>query len=502
MTKVKYDKEQSEVINSPLRVVSVSALAGSGKTTVLDGYADKNKDSSMLYCALNKTIIESTKLKKRKNVFCKTFHSLAYSLVGKKYKHKLVSKIELSSILDALYLPINDKTIYVARAILESITVYTYSDKVDIDVFLDNFTNKFDSYSREICEYTKIIWEKMIDTSNRFPVTHDFYLKLLQLNPQEIYYERILFDEGQDGNPAMFSLLMNHIKSKNIDKKVVIVGDENQSINSFRGAINFFERITPSKGYNLNNSYRFGKNIANVVNDVLWALGTGRSVNGVSSNDGIIDKKDVDKFVLIARSNATLFNRAIKAIDAGGTVAFFGGIDNYGFDVLRDIFYLKRNEKKKIINPYISNFSSFNELKRFAGAFNDRELLFFSHLVENRGDIPSLIKKLYSSVSRIDEAEMLLTTAHKSKGYEFKNVVLANDFYTPLNSYGEMKTKINSEELRVLYVAASRAKETLKRNKALLDINSFRNNKKIITKNGEEEFFIDKINKKGSFYDF
>lgn len=497
MSKISFDDEQLSVINSPLRVVSVSALAGSGKTTVLDGYADKNQSSSMLYCSFNKFIVDSSKLNKRKNVFCKTFHSLAYSIVGKKYSKKLKHKIELKDIISALYLPINDKSIYISRAVDDIIKGYTYSSSTNHKVFFKQKSEEYDNYKNIIYEYSCFIWEKMIDTGNKFPVTHDFYLKILQLAPQELFYERILFDEAQDGNAAMLSLLLNHVKSRNTEKKIVMVGDPSQSINSFRGSLNFFDEFTPSKTYYLNNSYRFGKNIASVVNDVLWSLGENRIINGVSKNDGIINpQSSSNKSVIIARSNATIFNRAIKLVESDEKIAFLGGIDSYGFELLRDIYYLKKNQRKRIISPYVLNFSSFPAIKDYAKTFSDRELLYFCHLVEKRDDIPKLINLIIEKSSSIKNAKFLLTTAHKSKGYEFENVILTNDYYSPFNNYGEKKARINKEELRVLYVAASRAKSTLEINTVIKDIQKYRKNDKILLENNEEEFFIDKINKK------
>ena len=54
------------------------------------------------------------------------------------------------------------------------------------------------------------------------------------------------------------------------------------------------------------------------------------------------------------------------------------------------------------------------------------------------------------------EAKILMTTAHKSKGCEYKNVVLANDFPLDAHQPNPMQ-KMHQQELNLLYVACTRA---------------------------------------------
>ncbi len=49
----------------------------------------------------------------------------------------------------------------------------------------------------------KVIWSKMMDTNDRMPMTHDGYLKLHQLQGNQIRgYDVILIDEAQDLTPG------------------------------------------------------------------------------------------------------------------------------------------------------------------------------------------------------------------------------------------------------------------------------------------------------------
>jgi superfamily I DNA/RNA helicase len=54
------------------------------------------------------------------------------------------------------------------------------------------------------------------------------------------------------------------------------------------------------------------------------------------------------------------------------------------------------------------------------------------------------------------KASLVISTAHKSKGREWDKVRLAGDFPTGIDKNGE-PTNVGDEELRLLYVAGTRA---------------------------------------------
>jgi len=66
------------------------------------------------------------------------------------------------------------------------------------------------------------------------------------------------------------------------------------------------------------------------------------------------------------------------------------------------------------------------------------------------------------------EADVLFTTVHKAKGLEFNEVKLHSDF-TELTVDQTLKdpSKIEPEEINILYVAVTRAKKKLELNEDL-----------------------------------
>jgi superfamily I DNA/RNA helicase len=93
------------------------------------------------------------------------------------------------------------------------------------------------------------------------------------------------------------------------------------------------------------------------------------------------------------------------------------------------------------------------------------ELSFLVNIINNYDlSIEEYIKILENHLSSPKYSELILITAHKSKGLEFLSVELANDF----KEYVSEETSI--EEKNLIYVAMSRSIEELKLNKDLLNL--------------------------------
>ena len=79
-------------------------------------------------------------------------------------------------------------------------------------------------------------------------------------------HDILMIDEGQDMNPAMLEVF----KEQNTTK--IIVGDPNQQIYMFRGAVNALGSIEAKYTYHLTQSFRFGPQIAFAANTCLQIL--------------------------------------------------------------------------------------------------------------------------------------------------------------------------------------------------------------------------------------
>lgn len=99
----------------------------------------------------------------------------------------------------------------------------------------------------------------------------------------------------------------------------------------------------------------------------------------------------------------------------------------------------------------------------------DREM---ARLIKVVGLFPDIEKRLarLRTLTQKDEkdADVILSTAHRSKGLEWKHVYLGEDFPDPLDP--ELPPDARRDELNLLYVAATRAKHQLAINSVILGI--------------------------------
>ena len=85
-----FTREQTGIINEKAPLVVVRALAGTGKTSTLLGYAKSKPHVRMLYIVLNKSVQKEAEQKfKGTGVKPMTSHGLAFRYTGSKYQHKL-----------------------------------------------------------------------------------------------------------------------------------------------------------------------------------------------------------------------------------------------------------------------------------------------------------------------------------------------------------------------------------------------------------------------------
>ena len=165
-----------------------------------------------------------------------------------------------------------------------------------------------------ILDDARKIWKAMADKNNKdVKLPHDGYLKLFQLrNPslQWCYpHDVLMIDEGQDMNPAMLDIF----NKQKINK--IIVGDPNQQIYMFRGAINALGSVEASSVYHLTQSFRFGPRIgylANTCLEILQKVKTQTLVGGkkrdkIINRDEIKDVRDYKPIAVIGRTNIGLF---------------------------------------------------------------------------------------------------------------------------------------------------------------------------------------------------
>ena len=438
--------------------IKIFAFAGTGKTTTLNEIAKNFPTSKILYLAFNKSIEKEAKRKFPKNVEIKTVHALAYRYVGRNFEIQNLNTAIVADLLNMDYMNAYD--------VISNFEIFCNSDALNI--------NELDlTFYREV----KTIYQKMKD--KEIPANHSFYLKEFQLklaNKEiKLNYDIVLLDEAQDTNPVTFSIF-NLINAK----KKIAVGDMHQQIYAFRGAINALDKFDGKECY-LTNSFRFNDQIAKSATGFLnlWK-------NEKNEIKGLGSEKEIKTKAILSRTNSYLIEQIASFLE-----------DNITFKLIREpysvfglslnLLRLKNGENLDKQFSYLSkyNYDDLLESKQEED-FKDIELKSAINIVEkyNRSLIGYYMKAKDYFYNKSLKPQYYLSTAHTSKGLEWDEVTLMEDFNSLYKKIAKLikdkNTKIEpykfikslasknyngladlENEINLFYVAYTRAKVNL-----------------------------------------
>lgn len=445
--------EQLLAIFSNNETIILNAIAGSGKTTTLVGYAESNIYSKILYIVFNKNMRKEALRKFPNNTEIHTINSLAYfhtkEIFGSRNfidDFSVKQMIELIPSLKISYMKNRKEGI---KKTIEYIAIFKN--------FLSNSENFID---HEVFN----LYKEIVNHESELPITHSIILKYFSttFDMSTLNYDHILIDEAQDINEQMFTII------NKINGRKFYVGDHKQSIYGFRNTINIFNKYSKNDQYSLSGSFRFGKNIAKFISEkTSIAYNETFTINGLSNIDGeliINDSKEINGpyAAYITRTNAHLFDKAFELSENGKKVSIPFDWNNLKY-LLLDAYYLNIGLTRKLSkNSIFLKYESFSILRDISDSGGDIELSFVIKIIDKYGIfLPDKINKLEQNLSSARHADIIFLTAHKSKGLEFYSVELGSDF----KKY-EFKTSI--EEKNLIYVAMTRAMEVLKINNTII----------------------------------
>ena len=482
-------QEQIDIIHTEEESFKINAVAGSGKTTTLLEYAQKNKHLRILYLAYNKSLQTSLSQKlgsyDLSHMKISTIHSLAYkginasqyNLCGDLKNHVLehtICEYERKINASSNYYPIAEYLALIKDLVnfycnssiiaLDEVLIKAYKSQSGLGLKIIDLLSKDENRSLAHLRY---ILSSM--KNKRIEATHDFYLKMFYLNKSvstNLPYDLILVDEAQDISDVMIKIVENQ------NARRVYIGDSFQQIYSFRYATNALDKIDlPS--FKLSKSFRFSNEYASNLEDNLNSLykKCGNRLLSIKGTDETtkIGEKHLDsnkQICVIARTTFGLIQKIVHYIHDDKKIFFEGGYGGYSFmnPAVYSIFYLKQKKHDKITLAEIKEFESIAELEEFAKETKNQDYLNIIKFINAYGDnIFEINKKIKTRlVTSKESADIIFTTAHKSKGLEYEQIVLASDFISKkeiVNEKSKMSDMQKSEELNIYYVAATRAQK-------------------------------------------
>lgn len=459
---MKPTEEQQSIINSQLKRIRVIAFAGAAKSTTLRLYAEARPDSRILLVCFNKANQVEAEKSFPPNVTAMTSHALAMRAVGVRYKHKLVADLRINDVATLF-----NTQYQVANGIISTLKRFLVSAGKELNAsHIDPEVCKNKAHHSFILQKALSLWQMMQDVQSNVGMLHDGYLKLYQLSEPKLdnQYNIILYEEAQDSNPVTTSIIKGQVNCG-----LVVVGDPHQSIYSFRGADNSLDKFDIADTFYLTKSFRFGNGVAKVANALLQHFKREtKQVVGAGKFPETLFEVDVNQYhAVISRTNAALFDEAVKAVTTGRIPHFVGGVKGYRMSDILDAYYLYAGDSFKI-RGYLKAHRSWASFDLFVDESNDPEGLILRKIVlayTNR--IPGLIDEIMrKSVDDPQKAHVTLATAHKSKGLEFDQVVLTDDFPDFLKG-GALNPELTAEDINLMYVAVTRAERAIRLNSSL-----------------------------------
>lgn len=461
--------EQQAIVDAALTGsdVSVQALAGCAKSSTLYLVAKAMPEKRMLYLAFNKAIATEASEKMPDNCECRTIHSIAYrntpkQIVGKLYGKKPHSDTLINQLgIKAMMLIYNeDDEIFISQLRLLSWcrkTTLRYMQSSDVElsknhIYIDpDYDTDTVRYGMEdirslVFEAAKKLWSIYIDPSSDMQIPHDVYLKLFGLSGKDLYFDVVLVDEKQDLSGVMSSILDSQKHSQKI-----YCGDSYQKIYSFTGSIDL-QASSEAVHLTLSTSFRYGQGIADNAQFILDRLNCKQKLIGLGVPT-VEDNKSIPD-AIISRNNATVLQEYIKWQTLNPMMRI-----NISCDTDQILSFAKgmvELEGGKSNHPMLRSFKSIAHLFSWINSTEediDPDMLRMANLC-NAVSHHKIVRSL-NTYRPHKTPDMVITTAHKSKGLEWDVVKLSTDF--PV----EMTADDVQEELRLLYVACTRARVTI-----------------------------------------
>jgi hypothetical protein len=455
-------------------VVMVEAGAGTGKTSSFRMLVDTLQGNGQ-YTAFNRPLVDSSRSKfAGTHCECQTTHQLAFRAIGKQFAHRLDShRVRSEQIAKMLGLGpwqigesdsakrmapgwLAGQVMQAVRKFCQSAdpevqaTHFRYADGLDMPTEDGRRTYVNNEKLRDhLLPYARKAWADLSDPEGQLPFSHDHYVKAWQLNKPVIAADYILLDEAQDTSPVMMDIIRQQVDGVANPPLVVIVGDSAQQIYEWRGAINALAAFPEAPRKFLSQSFRFGQAVADVANRVLETLEepTQLRLKGLPSIPSRVEALEQPGAIL-TRTNALAVATLLSALNDGRKACLVGKIDD-----IRSFLEAARTlqQGQPTSHPDLACFETWGHVQAYVKEDEGEDLKLLVKLIDSFG--VDVILDALNRMPAEKDADLVISTAHKSKGREWDHVQLAADFPTC--------SKSTDADRKLLYVAVTRAKLTL-----------------------------------------
>lgn len=479
--------------------ISISAVAGSGKTTVLvEIVKHLPKNSNVLFLAFNKHIAETLQKKVGNGATCKTLHALGFKMLAGQRKIKMDNKKTLNivkSFLNKFHVGTIGKynmfsfTPKVCKILdLCKFTKTNVKSEPELRKTIDHFGLMTDLQT--FCKETGLTWGTMFEVlsstlAHAYQETEDIFTKTGVIDFSDMLYlpsklgltldyDVVLIDEAQDLN----TLQIEMVTRIGTGGRVISVGDENQAIMGFSGSLNdSLPQIvanTNATVYPLSVCYRCPTSHIREARELVPRLESPEwakegMVNNISLETMVDNVTPED--MIICRMNAPLVPVALKLLSEGRQARIRGREFHKG--LVKTIKKIDKNKEfqgsfepafTKKLEVYqgaqISIISQLEDREEKLARLNDELGCILAvmqiEVVECVEDLVNTLESIFA-----DETQgIVLSSIHRCKGLECRDSYILAPDKMALQFKGQQPWQ-TQQEANVKYVGLTRAKRGL-----------------------------------------
>lgn len=455
--------------------ISISAVAGSGKTTVLLELLNfVPKDSTSLFLAFNNSIVDELREQnKRSDVQIMTIHSCGWRAIlcryGSKVKmnpNKGIAKTE--RVMKDMKIPESKRGyyFYVIPKILDLMRCNLCED--DEEAILQ-LTLHYDlNVEREDIKIAQKAFKLMTADKGQFDFMDMIYVPVTDKSVRLQKYDYVFCDESQDFSLCQQLFIKNSLSRKG---RLITVGDRNQAIYGFAGAdANSYDKLCNLNGaaikMPLSVSYRCAKKIVEeaqqIVPEIKYA---DNAIDGHVWQDGSLTEIRQGDWILcrnlkpLVQTYLWLMKNKIKSKIKGKDIGegIISLIVKTGARTIPELFEGIEREENKLLEKLQKRGV------RHPAYHPKMELLFqrvevIQCLSEEVDDVKEL-KRLIEDIFSDEIKGIMLSTIHKAKGLENNRIFFLIPELIP-SKFATMDWQYEQEE-NLRYVAITRAKREL-----------------------------------------
>lgn len=462
-------EEMKAIINAPEKHIAVNAYAGCTKSSTMLEYIKAHPNENITFLVYNKSMEMEFKqrAKDTTNANISTIHSLAYKWFTNKYGKRAFKNISVVDVKNVLKSRMEYSQLSLIKFYYDMYLCSDVEDPRELQTLSDD--------DKHLLPFVKRLFDYYVNSDT---IQHNVYLKLFQLSKEKIDCDTLIVDEFNDVNMCMLSIVVN-----NLDKKVLVVGDSLQNLNSFNYTVDGLSIMIKKykfKEYNLTMSFRISEDVASVASRYLSYMydDTIRFHGNKHTKFAKIDLTRATKdnqVHLLCRNRLGGLIEVLKVLSVNKNKKFYyvGGIDSFG---LKDIERIHQYNGTIYIGGEKFHISQLR--KMLNDDIKDPEISKAVSLYDFGKKYDEFLPLLrFTETTNKDEADIIVQTAHSSKGLTVKNVYLASDF-KPIEiikkemllmkeSGNEYLYNVAKSEINLLYVGMTRPTELLDLNQVL-----------------------------------